>query len=83
MRPGRCFSTDRKWGSVENEILEEVASCLGITTEPVFTEQIRIRVCAHKTVPVCDALHCERFVSLSETGTSFCTARHGPSAWRT
>lgn len=40
MRPGRCFSNDRKWGSVENEILEEVASCLGITAEPIFTEQI-------------------------------------------
>lgn len=83
MRPGRCFSNDRKWGSVENEILEEVASCLGIIAEPIFSEQIRIRVYARKTAPVWDALHGERFVSLSETDTSFCTARRGPLAWRT
>ena len=83
MRLGRCFSNDRKWGSVENEILEEVASRLGITAGPIFTEQIRIRVCAPKMAPVCDALHGKRFVSLSETGTSFYTARRGPLAWQT
>lgn len=68
-------------GSVENVDFRG-GLLLRITAEPIFTEQIMGSVYARETAPVWDALHGERFVSLSETDTSFCTVvALGPLAY--